>query len=68
MGTFREFEHTGWEDPATCAGYHDHLGPVVGQAVEPLLDAAQVATDLDAALDRALRRAANSASSAVVGA
>jgi len=44
MGTFREFEHTGWEDPVTCAGYHDHLGPVVGQAVEPLLDAAQVAT------------------------
>jgi SAM-dependent methyltransferase len=43
MGTFREFEFAAWEDPATCAGYHDRLGVVVAQAVEPLLDAALAA-------------------------
>jgi ubiquinone/menaquinone biosynthesis C-methylase UbiE len=43
MGTFREFEHAGWEDPATCAAYHAHLGAVVAQSIEPLLDAARVA-------------------------
>jgi SAM-dependent methyltransferase len=42
MGTFREFEHAGWEDPATCAAYHDWLGAVVAQSIEPLLDAAGV--------------------------
>jgi SAM-dependent methyltransferase len=43
MATFREFEHAGWEDPATCAAYEDRLGALVAQAVEPLLDAARVA-------------------------
>lgn len=43
MGTFREFEYAGWEDPARCAAYDDLLGPVVAQSVEPLLDAAGVA-------------------------
>jgi SAM-dependent methyltransferase len=43
MSTFREFEHAGWEDPATCAGYHDRLGAVVAQVVEPLLDGVRVA-------------------------
>ncbi len=42
MGTFREFEHAGWEDPDTCTAYRDRLGPVVAQVVEPLLDAADV--------------------------
>jgi SAM-dependent methyltransferase len=42
MGTFREFELAGWSDPATCAAYHDRLGVVVAQAIEPLLDAAGV--------------------------
>ena len=46
MGTFRDFEHAGWEDPDTCRAYRDRLGPVVAQAVEPLLDAVEVrATD-----------------------
>jgi SAM-dependent methyltransferase len=42
MTTFREFEHAGWEDPATCAAYDDRLGALVAQTVEPLLDAARV--------------------------
>jgi len=42
VNTFREFEHAGWEDPATCTTYHDRLGPVVAQVIEPLLDAARV--------------------------
>ena len=42
MSTFREFEHAGWEDPRTCAAYRDHLGPVVAQVVDPLLDAVEV--------------------------
>ena len=50
MGTFREFELAAWEDPATCAGYHDRLGVVVAQAVEPLLDAARV-TGADRVVD-----------------
>jgi SAM-dependent methyltransferase len=42
MGTFREFELAGWEDPATCAAYQARLGAVVAQSIEPLLDAAGV--------------------------
>jgi ubiquinone/menaquinone biosynthesis C-methylase UbiE len=42
MGTFRDFEHAGWENPDTCTAYRDRLVPVVVQAVEPLLDAATV--------------------------
>ena len=42
MGTFRDFEHAGWENPDTCTAYRDRLGPVVAQAVEPLLDAVAV--------------------------
>jgi SAM-dependent methyltransferase len=42
MSTFQEFERAGWEDPTTCAAYHDRLGPVVEQSVGPLLDAARV--------------------------
>ena len=45
MGTFRDFEHAGWENPDTCTAYRDRLGPVVAQAVEPLLDAAAVAAE-----------------------
>jgi SAM-dependent methyltransferase len=43
MGTFRDFEHAGWENPDTCTAYRDRLGPVVAQVVEPLLDAVAVA-------------------------
>ena len=34
---WRDFEHAGWETVAQ--GYHDWLGPVTTQAVEPILDA-----------------------------
>lgn len=42
MSTFREFERAGWEDPEVCGAYHDRLGGLVAQAVEPLLDAGRV--------------------------
>ena len=42
MGTFRDFEHAGWDDPEVCATYGDRLGGVVAQVIEPLLDAAGV--------------------------
>jgi SAM-dependent methyltransferase len=40
--SFREFEQAGWEDPAVCATYHEHLSALTTQATEPLLDAAGV--------------------------
>jgi SAM-dependent methyltransferase len=66
--TFREFEHAGWEDPATCAAYEDRLGALVAQTVEPLLDAARVtagdrvldvATGTGPVADAAARRGAS---------
>jgi SAM-dependent methyltransferase len=42
MSTFHEFERRGWEDADLCSAYHDRLGRVVVQVVEPMLDAVRV--------------------------
>jgi ubiquinone/menaquinone biosynthesis C-methylase UbiE len=39
---FRKFEQTGWDDAIN--GYEQAFGPLTAQTVEPLLDAAGVAT------------------------
>jgi SAM-dependent methyltransferase len=41
-GAFTRFEHDGWSRAAP--GYHRFFSPVTAQVVEPLLDAAHVAT------------------------
>jgi SAM-dependent methyltransferase len=40
--SFWEFEHQGWSSETLAAGYHDCLSPLTRQAVEALLDAAEV--------------------------
>jgi SAM-dependent methyltransferase len=41
-GTFHEFEHAGWSDAATCAGYHRAFRAITLQSIPALLDAAGV--------------------------
>lgn len=40
--TFRDFEHQGWQTKSTAVGYHKHFSSVTTQAIEPLLNAAQI--------------------------
>ncbi|HET9565145.1 MAG TPA: hypothetical protein VFP27_11735 [Mycobacterium sp.] len=59
MNMFRAFEHQAWEDAEVCAAYHDRLGEVVVQVIEPMLDALSVgAADrvLDVATGTGLER------------
>jgi SAM-dependent methyltransferase len=42
--SFRAFERSGWGDPQICAEYHRQLSEVTRQAVDPLLDAVDVAS------------------------
>jgi len=40
--SFRDFEHTGWEDQAVCAHYDEQLSRITRQSITALLDAAGV--------------------------
>lgn len=40
--TFHAFEHRGWSARALARAYHDHLSPVTTQAIDALLDAAEI--------------------------
>lgn len=40
--SFRDFEHTGWEDQTVCANYDAQLSRITRQSVQVLLDAAGV--------------------------
>lgn len=42
LSPFHEFERRGWGDPGVAAAYHDRLGALTSQSIEPLLDAAGV--------------------------
>lgn len=42
-GTFKEFEHDGWQSVAE--GYHDHFASLTMQTINPLLDAVQARLD-----------------------
>lgn len=39
---FHAFEHRGWSARALASAYHDHLAPVTTQAIDTLLDAAEI--------------------------
>ena len=69
MNMFRAFEHQAWEDAEVCAAYHDRLGEVVVQVIEPMLDALSVgAADrvLDVATGTGLAAAAAAGRGAAV--
>lgn len=40
--SFRDFEHTGWEDQTVCANYDEQLSRITRQSITALLDAAGV--------------------------
>src|SRR5262245_33699937 len=40
--SFRDFEHTGWEDQTVCAQYDAQLSRITRQSIQALLDAADV--------------------------
>lgn len=42
MNAFRDFELGRWADPSVCQAYHDQLGGLITQSIDPLLDVAQV--------------------------